>query len=82
MPALSDEHCPPGKNPGSAPPTVLRDNHALDELRAAAVLGIPGPGPGTQHIERLTFGRAARTSAPAARLELPLRIRTRTKVGV
>ncbi|WP_327696578.1 hypothetical protein [Streptomyces sp. NBC_00459] len=85
MPSLSDEHCPPGTSPGSAPPTVLMDNQALDEFLAAAVgeyqlitadaplpcfaLLLGTPGPGTLHIERVAFGRNARSSDPAARLE-------------
>ncbi|WP_105975168.1 MPN domain-containing protein [Streptomyces geranii] len=85
MPSLSDEHCQPGISPGSAPPTVLMDNQALDEFLTAAVgeyqlltpeaplpcfaLLLGTPGPGTLHVERVAFGRNARASDPAARLE-------------
>ncbi|MFD9514202.1 MPN domain-containing protein [Streptomyces mirabilis] len=78
---LSDEHC----TNDSAPPTVLMDNQALDDFLTAAVteyqlitprtplpcfaLLLGNAGRGTLHIERVAFGRNARTSDPAARLE-------------
>src|SRR5262249_31413327 len=66
-------------------PTVLMDNGALDEFLAVAIgedqlihpesplpcfaLLVGSAGPGTLHVERVAFGRNARTWDPAARDE-------------